>query len=205
MSSALWVGFVLGLRHAMEADHVAAVAGLASGRDSVLDSAAHGIAWGLGHCAGLWLVCALLLALPLQPPTYIAPLAELLVGVMMVYLGADLLRQLRRPAVARRASGRRWPVRALAIGGVHGVAGATAVSVLFFSTGTSDLPELAQVLLFGIGSVCGMAGLSSAIGVPVRWSARRESDRLLLAIRGLAAFASIAVGVYWVLISVSGL
>ena len=84
------------MRHALEADHVAAVASLASGARSASDAIRHGITWGIGHTATLFTVSAALIVTGATLPERIAWILELLVGATLVGLGADVVRRLVR-------------------------------------------------------------------------------------------------------------
>jgi ABC-type nickel/cobalt efflux system permease component RcnA len=87
----LGLGFVLGLKHATEADHLVAVSTIVSEHRSVWRSAAVGGLWGLGHTASLFVAGAVLIALRVQIPEGIATALELAVALMIVLLGTRIL------------------------------------------------------------------------------------------------------------------
>src|SRR5512134_3922481 len=93
--SLLALGFVLGLRHALDADHVAAVASLASRKASLRDMLRVSGAWGVGHAATLVLFGGALVLVGTNLPDGVAHALEGAVGVMLVILGAGVLRRLR--------------------------------------------------------------------------------------------------------------
>lgn len=95
----LLFGLLLGMRHALEADHVAAVATLMSRAEGSADAFRHGIAWGLGHTITLLLFGSVVLWMDSVVPSELARWLELLVGVMLVGLGLDVLRRLLRDRV----------------------------------------------------------------------------------------------------------
>ena len=70
----LMLGFVLGLRHALDTDHIAAVATVLAQRPSWRASSLVGLSWGLGHTVVLLLVGALVLVLrvPIPEPGLVA-------------------------------------------------------------------------------------------------------------------------------------
>lgn len=94
--STLGLGFLIGMQHASEADHVAAVASMASGRKGLRSITRHGVFWGIGHTATLLLVAGGCLILRLTIPDGLSGALEFLVGVMLVGLGAHVLRRLWR-------------------------------------------------------------------------------------------------------------
>src|SRR5690349_24468108 len=87
----LGLGFVLGVRHATEADHLVAVSTIVSEHRSVWRSAAVGALWGLGHTASLFVAGALLIVLRVRIPERVATALELLVALMIVLLGTRIL------------------------------------------------------------------------------------------------------------------
>ena len=191
MATLLIFGFLLGARHALEADHVAAVASLASRVRSPAEAVWHGMAWGIGHSVTLFVVGSLVLPLDFGVPSRVAALLELLAGAALLALGIDVLRRLVRDRVhvhrhdhddgeshihahshaevgPRHSHLRRLPIRTLMVGLVHGVAGSAALVVLTASTVDSFATAIVYVTLFGLGSMVGMAALSAAIAVPLR-------------------------------------
>ena len=92
----LAVGFVLGLRHALDVDHLAAVSTIVSQRRSLWSSSLVGAVWGLGHTASLLAVGVLVIGLHSAIPPAVAHVLELGVAVMLIGLGANLLRTVLR-------------------------------------------------------------------------------------------------------------
>src|SRR5262249_46185163 len=91
MLATLGLGFVLGIKHATEADHLAAVSTIVSQRRSVWQSAAVGVFWGIGHTAALVAAGVLVLGVGLVIPEKIANIFELVVALMIIFLGMRLL------------------------------------------------------------------------------------------------------------------
>jgi hypothetical protein len=202
LASILALGFLLGMRHALDADHLAAVATLAT-RSGFGETVRQGVAWGAGHTLTLLISGGAVLLLGLAVPPKAAQGLEVAVGVMLVVLGADVLRQLRRARIhfheheppPRRAS---LPLRALLVGMVHGMAGSAALVLLSLEAMPSAPWGLAYIAIFGLGSIIGMALFSAAIAVPLRLSSRRlnQAHGALAAVVGLATMALGGVLVY---------
>lgn len=220
MSGFLVLGFLLGMRHALEADHLAAVAVLAARSRTAGQALLQGAAWGLGHTITLFLACSVLLFMDTAVPERLAQLLEAAVGAMLILLGADLLRRLWRERIHfhthRHADGtvhchahshpetgahpqlhchehqRGFPARALYVGLMHGLAGSAALILMAIGTEQSPLAGLGYVALFGIGSIGGMALLSLAISVPLRGA--RRFVRLHGALRFGVAILTVAIG-----------
>lgn len=94
MISVLLLGLLFGMKHAIEADHVAAVASLATRSASPQEAARFGIAWGLGHTLTLFVIGSAVLLLGAAIPETMAQALELAVGVMLVLLGIDVVRRM---------------------------------------------------------------------------------------------------------------
>ncbi|MDQ6964343.1 MAG: urease accessory protein, partial [Mariprofundales bacterium] len=99
MIEMLGIGFLLGMRHAMESDHVAAVASLVTRSSSIGDSIRLGSAWGVGHTITLFLFGSVVMLLDSMIPEHVAIVLEFMVGVMLVVLGVDVVRRCIRDRV----------------------------------------------------------------------------------------------------------
>ena len=220
MLGILGLGFLLGMRHALEADHIAAVSSIAARRSNVADIVKHGLTWGIGHTLTLFTFAGAALVLGRAVPETLARPIEFAVGVMLVGLGAHVLWRLWRDrvhfhkhhhgdgtvhvhvhshagettphsgALHTHEHGFRW--RTLLVGLMHGMAGSAALLVLTVSQASSVAIGLGYVALFGLGSMIGMGALSTVIAVPIALSARW----LTLANNGLqAAIGAITVAI----------
>src|SRR3954462_6392763 len=200
MFAILGLGFLLGMQHALEADHIAAVSSIAARRSQVGDIVKHGLTWGLGHTVMLFVFAGAAILLGRAIPETVARPIEGAVGIMLMGLGAHVLWRLWRDRVHfhrhghddgtvhfhahshagdtlphSRAShahehGFRW--RTLLVGLMHGMAGSAALLVLTVSQASSPAVGLGYVALFGIGSMIGMGVLSTLIAVPLAVTAR---------------------------------
>lgn len=199
MSSLLLLGFLIGMRHALEADHVAALATLTTRTSSIKQAVKLGSIWGLGHTLTLLLFGSVVLLTDLLVPEATAKWLEFIVGIMLVVLGLDVLRRLIRGRIhfhfheheenqrhfhahshAQRtakatAHQHRHNVslsyRALFVGVLHGMAGSAALILLTLESVKSPLQGILYIALFGMGSIAGMAILSYIISIPLRRSA----------------------------------
>ena len=88
----LGFGFVLGLRHALDVDHLAAVSTIVGQRRSLWSSSLVGALWGLGHTAALLAAAVAVIGLHAEIPPRLASALELGVAVMLIVLGLNLLR-----------------------------------------------------------------------------------------------------------------
>ncbi|MGH7209360.1 MAG: urease accessory protein UreH [Nitrospiraceae bacterium] len=213
----LGFGFLLGARHALDADHVAAVCTILSERPSLSTSGVIGFCWGFGHTTVLLLVGIAVIMLKISIPEPMAVAVELAVGVMLVALGLSLAvtlvrerwhlhahqhdgethvhlhHHLRRPDHLHR-HWVRLSLKPFVVGMVHGLAGSAALMLMVVSTVRTVGEGLAYILVFGLGSVVGMMLLGVAISIPIVLSAscgRRAQE----AVQALASLGSIGLGV----------
>jgi sulfite exporter TauE/SafE len=191
-TAVLAFGAGFGMLHALEADHLAAVAALAARDRSAASTVRQGIAWGIGHTLTLLAFGGAVLVLGASVDDRTAHWLEAAVGAMLVALGVDLLRRLLRAGTAATGAAQ-LPLRAVAVGMMHGLAGTAALVLLALERTGSPLDGAAYIAAFGLGSIAGMAVLSAAISMPLRASAAR----LAALNRGLQvaiALCSIALG-----------
>jgi high-affinity nickel permease len=99
MLGILGLGFLLGMQHALEADHIAAVSSIAARRTDVGDIVKHGLTWGLGHTLTLFVFAGAAILVGQAIPEHWSRPLETAVGIMLVGLGAHVLWRLWRDAV----------------------------------------------------------------------------------------------------------
>ena len=99
MFGILGLGFLLGMQHALEADHVAAVSSIAARRTDIADIVKHGLTWGLGHTLTLFAFAGAAILLGHAIPEHFARPLETAVGIMLVGLGSHVLWRLWRDGV----------------------------------------------------------------------------------------------------------
>jgi hypothetical protein len=204
LRSALVFGFVIGMRHALEADHIAAVAVLATRARSGWERVKLASAWGLGHSGILLVIGALMVLGGIAIPDALSHWADAAAGAIVFVLGADVLRRLwlRREQLHTHphAHGDPHPARLLSrawlVGTLHGLGGSAAIVLLTIDSARSPAHALGMLASFGVGTVAGMIALSFAISLPLGASTRRPTLRALELAVGLA---SAAVGARMVL------
>lgn len=212
----LGLGFILGLRHALDSDHLAAVSTVLAERPSWRASGLVGLSWGLGHTAVLLVVGAIVLVLRVPIPEPLAMAAEGLVGLMLVALGGLLGIRLIRERwhvhhhdhdgtrhvhfhshrhAQDHGHGHWWreSLRPLCIGMAHGLAGSAALVLLVVASAKSVIEGLMYIAVFGCGSILGMMLIGLALSVPVVWSLRIGRP-LFLAVQGVASVGSMTLG-----------
>jgi high-affinity nickel-transport protein len=220
--SVLLLGFVIGLRHATDADHVVAVTTIVSRERRLGASARIGALWGLGHTITIFVVGGLIILCEIVVPARVALGAEFGVALMLIALGATNLsgpfgagrptEARARASTAAAARARRFDalarsaVRPVVVGVVHGLAGSAAVAVLVLSTLRGARWALAYLAIFGLGTVAGMVLLTTAIAAPFACSPRRF-ERVNAWLATATSVASLLLGLClaYGLIAVDGL
>src|SRR5262245_31497446 len=185
------VGFVLGLRHALDPDHVVAVSTIVSERATLRRSSLVGTLWGLGHALSLGVAGGLIMVLKLNVSERVAAALESVVAAMLIGLGALALRSALEYRVHAHthahggnahlhfhAHGRGRPeshlhrhalaggLKPFFVGMVHGLAGSAALALLALAAAPSLLAGLGYVAMLGAGSVVGMLTPTVLMGLP---------------------------------------
>ena len=215
--SLLSLGFLLGLNHALDADHVAAILTIATENRTFWRSSLIGFCWGVGHTVILLVVGTAVLLFKLTIPSAWAKLFEVAVGVMLVGLGLSVAFALWRERVHLHAHWHehgeqhrhlhshrrgahhdhlhrfRLEYKSLAVGMVHGLAGSAALLLLVLAAVPSLGVGLVYILVFGAGSILGMVFLATAMSIPFAMSAERTA-RVHQTLRVAAALFSIVLG-----------
>jgi len=210
-----------GAKHALDADHLAAVSTMVTERRSLFRSSVIGALWGLGHTLSLLVGGVLVIILRFKIDQRTSEVLELCVGVMLIFLGINAFRRLAQggtihahvhehdgywhthPHVhhkdhrdeAHRHHGWQPKVRPLLVGMAHGMAGSAALTMLVVGSIASPLAGFLYIAVFGIGSMIGMIIISSLMALPPLLLARRF-ERANLLVRVMAAGVSCCFGVF---------
>jgi high-affinity nickel permease len=214
----LLLGLITGLRHSMEADHIAAVSTIiAVGKSKLSGAPLLGMMWGVGHTLTLFVAGLIVLMLAVNIPEKISGTLEFGVGIMLVFLGATTLTgfsigKFLRGLFGRHSHGHvhvhtdtglvhshdhdhhdvhKHSHKSLIVGMIHGMAGSGALLLIVLSTVNSVPLGLAYIAIFGAGSITSMAAMSALIGLPF---AKARHLKLNVVLRYIAAFITLAIG-----------
>ena len=182
--SIVLLGFLLGVRHAVDPDHVVAVGTIATRTTSFRRAAAVGALWGIGHTLTILLVGGGIIALRVGISPRIGLAMEFAVAIMLILLG------LQNVANARHTNAREpSSTRPFVVGMVHGMAGSAAVVLLVLATVRDSMWAFAYLVLFGLGTVVGMVIVTAIIAVPASLAMRRvrNARRWLTLASGVAS------------------
>jgi ABC-type nickel/cobalt efflux system permease component RcnA len=222
LTAALGVGFLLGLRHAADADHVAAVSAFVAQHRSLAKSCLLGTFWGAGHTAALLMAGVATIAFKLTISPAVERGLETLVALVLILLGSQVLlrsldtvglhghdhahgdrfhRHVDAHVGAHSAPGHfhllRVGRRPFLVGVLHGMAGSAALVLLVLSTITHPLGGLLYIMVFGVGSTAGMLCLSGLIALPFALTADRWTT-LNRIIQVTAGASSLGLGLWLV-------
>lgn len=215
--SVLGTGFLLGMKHALDADHLIAVSALTRRNISAWGHGLIGGLWGAGHTLALVIVASAVIVSEVRIPDSVASFCELSVALMLIVMGGRIAWKLIRGArihlhphahlqrvhlhphlhspkeSADQADHHRHTGRApLLVGMVHGFAGSSSLMLLVLATISSKTLAFAYVGIFGLGSVGGMVAMSMLVGIPLAALKRHESHAKVL--QWISAGMSIAFG-----------
>src|SRR5574341_437381 len=215
----LLLGLLTGLRHSIEADHVAAVSTMVAGDGKKLRNApVLGTLWGLGHTATLFAAGLLVLVLAVQIPEMVSGRLEFGVGIMLLFLAVTTFTGFNVGRFFRGLFNRHSHShphahpehglvhthehdhegehhhghKSIMVGMIHGMSGSGAIMLVVLSTIQSVPLGLAYIAIFGAGSIASMAGVSTLIGLP--FAKVRNFARMTLALRYASAIVAFVIG-----------
>jgi high-affinity nickel-transport protein len=190
----LLLGFLLGMRHATDPDHVVAVTTIVSQQRSLGRAARTGVLWGIGHTATILLVGGAIIILKVQLsgiPPRIGLSLEFAVAVMLIVLGLLTLAGSERRVSDSTA-------RPLTVGFVHGLAGSAAVATLpQVALIPNPVWAVGYLGVFGAGTIAGMLLITASIAAPSIF-ATRQFVGMHRTLRIASGVASIGFGLFLV-------
>jgi hypothetical protein len=196
-AAVLGLGFILGLKHATDPDHIVAVSTFVGRQRQLRRACAIGLFWGAGHTIALTIAGLLVLGLRIPISKWLAERLELAVAAMLVVLGARLISSVhsRWHEHHHDFQWRRLGLRSLLVGIVHGTAGSAALTLLVLSTISSITNGLLYILIFGIGSMLGMLVISLLVSLPFHFAAA-DLSKVIRPMQMSTGIVSCAFGIY---------
>jgi hypothetical protein len=193
------IAILLGLRHATDPDHLAAVTTLvASGEPDPRRAGRLGFTWGLGHATSLFVFGVPIVLFKSYLPEIAQTAAETAVGIVIIGLAVRLLVKWRDgelgPHPHHHGTPARTPVQAYCIGLVHGMGGSAGVGVLLLAAIPSHLEALAALALFAFFTAVSMAAASTTFGFAL---SRGPVLRSYLTVAPAMGILSLAFGLWY--------
>ncbi len=177
MSVLLIFGLIMGIRHTLEPDHVAAVLALSTQSRSLSATAKQGAIWGIGHTITLFIFSIMLLGLHIKIDKSLFIMFEISAGLIIVIMGVDILNKTRKLYSERKieknkiaiteSRNNNLPFKALGIGLLHGAAGSGIIIALVTTTLESTCLKFTYIALFSLGLIASMSLLSLLMSVPL--------------------------------------
>lgn len=178
MSVLLILGLIMGIRHTLKPDHVAAVLALSAQSRSLSATAKQGAIWGVGHTIMLFIFSIMLLDLHTKIDRSLFILFGIAVGLIIIIIGIDILnktsklyseRKIEKSKIAITESRNNNSLlfKALGIGSLHGAAGSGIIIALVTTTLESTYLKFTYIALFSLGLVASMSLLSLLMSVPL--------------------------------------
>ena len=208
----LFVGMLLGIKHAFDTDHILAVSTMILKHKSPYKAALIGTFWGIGHTTTLFITGLIVLILKIHIPETVNLLLEFCVGLMLVFLGIKTLfsreiihmhqhfhhdiEHIHYHDHGKKPNNHQHH-KSFLIGAVHGLAGSGALTILVLSTIRNIFEGIYYILLFGLGSVIGMTLVSTILGLPLLYS-QKKLPKAEIYLKYFTGFLSIAFGLYLV-------
>jgi sulfite exporter TauE/SafE len=190
----LAIGFALGIKHALEPDHIIAVSTIASQSKKIWKSSLAGVFWGIGHTLTLLVFGVILILLKNEIPEAWAMSLEFLVGIMLVYLGITTIFSWKQTE-QHDHTGRATYLKSMLVGIVHGLAGSAAMVLLTMSTIDAAWQGAIYIIVFGVGTCIGMLLFTTILSIPfVTSSSSKKVNHLLIRLTGVI---STLFGIYY--------
>ena len=197
--SLLGFGFLLGLKHSFDVDHIVAISAISSKTETIKKSSLVGMLWGIGHTISLFITGLIVLLFKILIPEKLALLLELIAGLMLIILGLNILIRINRDKIHfhKHKHGKAEHIhlhshlttknhnhshRPLLIGLIHGLAGSAALTLLILTTIDSIFAGIFYISIFSIASIIGMIVVSNIVSFPFRLipSRFKKTHKILL-------------------------
>ena len=208
-SHLILLGIVLGIFHAFEVDHVAAVGAMTARVTNTRRAAFLGAFWGLGHALSLILLCLVFLGFKLSAHTGLSAALETAVGFVLLFLGYDAIQKAQSGAFHVHAHDHGDGLvhthahthphggsshTSFLVGSLHGLAGSGALLILALSATQSFMDGMRFVMSFGLGSILGMALFGAGVGFFMQY---------LEGFSSYARFARLGTGIVSAIVGIS--
>ncbi|SEA34674.1 hypothetical protein SAMN05421743_10481 [Thalassobacillus cyri] len=193
----LGFGFLLGIKHALEPDHVVAVSTIVGKNKSPWHSGFLGVFWGIGHTLTLIFIFLVLHFTQTSISGTWEKTFELGVGIMLVYLGVSTFFPAKNhtPKKSGNTAGNLF-FKSMFIGQIHGLAGSAAMTLLVVSMVDSLQGALLYIGTFGTGTILGMLLFTFVLSIPFLFAVNK--NRINFFLTKATAILSIGYGLYYI-------
>lgn len=217
----LALGFLLGLKHATDADHIVAVTTIVTRQKKLTHAALVGAVWGIGHTLMIIVVGVALILFHISIPEQTQLLFELIVAIALIVLGMLNVSGATQSLMHRfgphqhlhaHDETRVHPhnhladvigtvglfhfIRPLIVGLIHGLAGSAAITLLILGSITDGRMAALYLGIFGLGTITGMMLVTTLMGIPIL-AGSKKFEKFDSIVTRLSGYLSILYGVYF--------
>jgi len=172
MTVLLLLAITIGIRHAFEPDHIAAVLTISTQSKSLSATAKQGAIWGVGHTITLLIFSMILIVWQIKIDEGVFALLELFVGVILILMGIDVIKNIKKTNkknyfIKTSQHDSALTLKAFGIGLLHGAVGSGVIIALVTTTIDSLYLKFTYITLFSVGLITCMAVLSILVSGPL--------------------------------------
>ncbi|QMU60454.1 MAG: hypothetical protein GKR92_01565 [Gammaproteobacteria bacterium] len=172
------LAITIGIRHAFEPDHMAAVLSVSTQSNSLSATAKQGAIWGVGHTITLFIFSMILMGLNIEIDRNIFVLFEFIIGLVLIWMGFDVVNKSKvllhdrgsnhiESEITENNNKTKLSLKSLGIGLLHGAAGSGVIIALITTTIDSIYLKFAYIALFSFGLIISMSLLSILMTMPM--------------------------------------
>lgn len=192
------LAITIGIRHAFEPDHLAAVLTVSTQSNSLSATAKQGAIWGVGHTITLFIFSMILMGLKIEIDGNVFVLFEFIIGLVLIWMGIDVVNKSKTLIYGRANKNikseiiiennkTKLSLKSLAVGLLHGAAGSGVIIALITTTIDSIYLKFTYIALFSIGLIISMSLLSILMTMPLHRSIKFIPFRYFKIITGSLA------------------
>jgi uncharacterized membrane protein len=192
------LAITIGIRHAFEPDHLAAVLTVSTQSNSLSATAKQGAIWGVGHTITLFIFSMILMGLKIEIDGNVFVLFEFIIGLVLIWMGIDVVNKSKtliygrankniKKEIAPENNKTKLSLKSLAVGLLHGAAGSGVIIALITTTIDSIYLKFTYIALFSIGLIISMSLLSILMTMPLHRSIKFIPFRYFKIITGSLA------------------
>ena len=171
------LAITIGIRHAFEPDHMAAVLTVSTQSNSLSATAKQGAIWGVGHTITLFIFSMVLMGLNIKIDGSVFVLFEFVIGLVLILMGLDVINKSKilffgdenknfNSSITPKNDEKKLSLKLLSVGLLHGAAGSGVIIALVTTTIDSIYLKFTYIALFSVGLIISMSLLSILMAIP---------------------------------------
>lgn len=201
MTLVFLLGVLLGIRHAMEPDHVTSILALCTHNHSLSSSMKVSLYWGAGHTATLAVLSLMIIGFKIEINQNIHNVFEIIVGCLLIIMGVNILANNKRRkfhiidrlgVVSKVNDFGSLNLKALGLGLIHGCAGSGIIIVFTLTEFASIDQGLVYMLVFSFSLLLAISIIPLLLHLPIF---RTSNDRPKTEIKNIIGIVSVVYGV----------